>query len=62
MSTNEILVVLSGLPFTSLDGDLITELFNGQTKRQEGPHAVGFSKDIIKVNDWVQTAHIHAKL
>ena len=52
----------SGLPFTSLHGDLITEIFNGQTKRQAGPHAAGFSTDLNKVNDWVRTAHIHAKL
>ena len=42
---------LSGQPFTSLHGDLITEIFNGQTKRQAGPHAAGFSTDINKVND-----------
>ena len=42
---------LSSLPFTSLDGHLITEIFNGQTKRQAGPHAAGFSTDINKVND-----------
>ena len=55
-------VSLSGLPFTSLHGDLITEIFIGQTKRQAGPHAAGFSTDINKVNDWVRTAHIHTKL
>ena len=53
---------LSGLPFTSLHGELITEIFNSQTKHQAGPHAADFSTDIIKVNEWVQTAHIHAKL
>ena len=52
---------LSGQPFTSLHGDLITEIFNGQTKCQAGPHAAGFSTGINKVNDWVRTAHIHAK-
>ena len=52
----------SSLPFKSLDGHLITEIFNGQTKRQAGPHAAGFSTDINKVKDWVRTAHIHAKL
>ena len=39
---------LSGLPFTSLLGDLITEIFNDQTKRQAGSYAVGFSTDINK--------------
>ena len=53
---------LSGLPFTSLHGDLITGIFNSQTKRKAGPHADGFSKKIIKVNDWVRTADTHAKL
>ena len=45
---------LSGLPFTSLHGELITEIFNSQTKHQAGPHAAGFSTDIIKVNEWVK--------
>ena len=36
----------SGVTFTSLHGDLITEIFNGQTKCQAGPHAAGFSTDI----------------
>ena len=53
---------LSGLPFSSLHGDLTTEIFNGQTKLQAGPHAAGVSTDINKVNNWVQTTHLHAKL
>ena len=53
---------LSGLPSTSLHGDLIPKIFNGQTKCQAGPHAAGFSTDINKLNDWVRTAHIHEKL
>ena len=53
---------VSGLPFTSLHEDLITEIFNVQKKRQVDPQAAGFSTDISKVNDWVRTAHIHAKL
>ena len=51
-----------GLPFTSLYGHLITEIFNGQTKRHAGPHAASFSTDVNKKNDWVQTAHTYAKL
>ena len=54
-------MVLSGLPFTRLHGDLIRGIFNGQMKRQEGPHGAGFSKKFKKVNDWVQTAHIHTE-
>ena len=53
---------VSGLSFTCLHGDLITEIFNGQTKIQAGRQAAGFSTDINKVIDWVRTAHIHAKL
>ena len=53
---------LLGLPFTSLHGDLITEILNGQTKRQAGELAAGFSIDINKVTDWVRTAHIHVKI
>ena len=49
------------LPFTSLHGDFIMEIFNGQTKCQAGSHIAGFSTDRNKVNDWVKTAHIHAK-
>ena len=38
-------ISLSALPFTSLHS-LITEILNGQTKRQARPHAAGFSTDI----------------
>ena len=34
---------LSGQPFLAIHGDLVTEIFNDQTKRQAGPHASGFS-------------------
>ena len=53
---------LSGDSFSYLHGDFITEIFNGQTKRQAGPHCAGFSTDINKVNTWVATSHIHAKV
>ena len=53
---------LSVLSFVSLHGDLITEIFNNQMKRQAGSHATGFSTNTIKVKDWVRTAHIRAKL
>ena len=53
---------LSCLPFTSLHGDLITEIFSDQKKRQAGPHKAGFSRTTGKVNDWIQTVHIDAKL
>ena len=41
---------LSDLPVTSLHDNLITEIFNSQTKRMAGPHAAGFSIDINEVN------------
>ena len=34
---------LSRQPFVAIHGDLVTEIFNDQTKRQAGPHASGFS-------------------
>lgn len=53
---------LSGSPFSSIHGDLITEVFNGETKRQAGPHRSGFSTNVEAVNTWIKTAHIHAKV
>ena len=45
-----------------IHGDLVTEVFNGQTKRQAGPHRLGFSNNVDQVNKWIKTANIHAKL
>ena len=53
---------LSGDKFSSIHGDLITEVFNGKTKRQAGPHRSGFSTNVDAVNTWIKTTHIHAKL
>ena len=52
----------TGLPFTSLHGNLITEIFNSQTKQQAGPNAAGFSININNVSDSIQLTRIHAKL
>ena len=42
---------------------LITEVFNGETKRQAGPqNRSGFSTNVDAVNTWIKTTHIHAKL
>ena len=41
---------------------IITNILNKQTKRQELPHCTRFSTDIAKVNTWVATSHIHAKV
>ena len=44
-------------------GNLINEVvFNGQTKRQAGPHRLGYSTNTDAVNTWVETTHIHAKM
>ena len=53
---------LLGDKFSSIHGDLITEVFNGKTKRQAGPHRSGFSTNVDAVNTWIKTTHIHAKL
>ena len=53
---------LSGDKFSSIHGDLITEVFNGETKRQAGPHRSGFSTNVDAVNTWIKTTHIHTKL
>ena len=52
----------SGSSFSSIHGDLINEVFNGQTKRQAGPHRLGYSTNVDAVNTWVETTHIHAKM
>ena len=49
---------LSGDKFSSIHGDLITKVFNGETKRQAGPHRSGFSTNVDAVNTWIKTTHI----
>ena len=53
---------LTGDPFSSLHGDLHTELFNRETKSTCGPFRSGFSTSNEFVNNWVQTIHIHSEL
>ena len=53
---------LTGEPFSSIHGDLMTELFNRETKGTAGPFRSGFSTDSEKVNTWVNTIHIHSAL
>ena len=53
---------LSGGKFSSMHGDLVTEIINGETKRQAGSHRGEFSVDKEALNKWVITAHINAKL
>lgn len=41
---------MSGEAFSNIHRDLITEIFNGETKRQAGPRRKGFSGNINAVN------------
>ena len=41
---------------------IITKNSKEQTKRQAGPHCARPSTDIAKVNTWIATSHIHAKV
>ena len=50
---------LTGDPFSSLHGDLHTELFNRERKSTCGS---GFSTSSDAVNNPVQTIHIHSEL
>ena len=53
---------LSGDNFSSIHRDVITEVFNGETKRQAGRRRTGFSTNVDAVNTWIKTTHIHAIL
>ena len=53
---------ISGEPFSSIHGDLITELFNKETKGSRGPMRAGFSTNHQAVNEWITTIHIHGKV
>jgi hypothetical protein len=53
---------LSGEKFSAINGDLITEIYNGETKGTAGPFRSGYSADITTVNTWVKTSHIHARV
>ena len=53
---------LTGDQFSSLHGDLYTELFNKETKSTCGPFRSGFSTSNESVNNWVQTIHIHSEM
>ena len=53
---------ISGDRFSTIHGDLITELFNKETKGTAGPFRSEFSSNIEAVNTWVHTIHVHSKL
>ena len=53
---------LSGNAFSTSHGDLITEFFNGEMKRSTGSCIAGYSTEVDKVNAWIKTSHINAKI
>jgi len=53
---------LSGAKFSNIHGDLITEVFNGETKRSAGPHTSGCSTNVTSLNTWVSPSHLHAQV
>ena len=53
---------LSGDKFSSIHGDLITQVFNSETKLQARPKRSGLNTNVDVVNTWIKTTHNHAKL
>ena len=53
---------IGGEKFSSIHGDLVTELFNKETKGTAGPFRSGFSTNTEAVNTWVRTIHLHSNL
>ena len=53
---------IGGDKFSSIHGDLVTELFNKETKGTAGPFRAGFSTNTETVNTWVRTIHLHSNL
>ena len=52
----------TGLPFSAIHGDLVTEHFNRETKGTAGPFRSGYSTDLHTLNRWLKTSHIHSTL
>ena len=48
--------------FSTIHGDLFTEVFNGGTKRSAGSCITGYTTNLDKVNAWIKTSHIYAKM
>eukprot|EP00112_Aurelia_sp_Birch-Aquarium-sp1_P023401 Seg6964.2 transcript_id=Seg6964.2/GoldUCD/mRNA.D3Y31 product="hypothetical protein" protein_id=Seg6964.2/GoldUCD/D3Y31 len=53
---------IGGEKFSSIHGDLVTELFNKETKGTAGAFRAGFSTNTETVNTWVRTIHLHSNL
>ena len=52
----------SGGKFSNVHGDIITEVFNGETKRNAGPFRRGYSTNTENVDTCIKTTHIHTKV
>ena len=53
---------ITGETFSAIHGDLVTELFNRETKSASGPFRRGFSTNSASVNTWVRTIHVQSRL
>lgn len=53
---------IGGEKFSSIHGDLVTELFSKETKGTAGPFRAGFSTNTEAVNTCVRTIHLHNNL
>ena len=53
---------LSGHAFSTIHGDLISEDFSGETKRNAGPCIAGYSTDVEEAHAWIKTSHNHTKM
>ena len=62
MKKRSVCASISGENFTSVHGDMITEIFNGKTKGTPGPFRPGSSTYPETVYTWVKTIHIHSNL
>ena len=52
----------TGYVFSTIHSDLVTKLYNEETKDTSGPFRCGFSTNINSVSTWVNTIHIHTML
>ena len=53
---------LTGDVFSTIHDDLVTELFNKETKGTSDAFRCGFNTNTVSVNTWVNTIHIHVML
>ena len=53
---------LTGYVFSTIHSDLVTELFNKETKDTSGLFRRAFSTNADSVNTWINSIHIHTML